>query len=134
MVLFAPAGLCLLQAFEPIGQRPVWRWCPDQHDVEQTVWMPYGENRTCLRLHNRRTRSLTLRWRPFAPMCWFHDLTRDGSAAVEVVREVGDCVRISSPSSPHRRPDRRVGLVFSARGALVLECRSTRRAVPWIRL
>ncbi len=98
--LFAPAGLCPPMSFELVGQRPVWRWHADGNDVEQTVWMPYGENRTCVRLHNRGARSVRLRWRPFAPMRWFHELTRGASAAVEVSCEAGDRVRISAPSSP----------------------------------
>ncbi len=91
-----PDGYRRLTGFRLRGQRPVWRWELEGGVLEQTLWMPYGQNRTCLRFHNLRDAPITLRWRPFIALRWFHAL-RKGTHGVSLSRVDGDIVEFTGP-------------------------------------
>ena len=89
-----PGGFRRLTGFRLLGQRPVWRWDLEGGALEQTLWMPYGQNRTCLRFHNLLDAPVALRWRPFIALRWFHAL-RSGAHGVSLSRVDGDVVEFA---------------------------------------
>ena len=95
--VLSPEGFHHLTGFSLSGQRPVWCWQVADAVIEQTLWMPYSQNRTYIRFDNRGAKTVKLYWRPFVTIRWFHALLRGDGANFTVDIE-GTCgVRIRAP-------------------------------------
>ncbi len=95
--VLSPAGFGCLRGFQLHGQRPVWRWRAGDAEIEQTLWMPYGANRTFIRFQNDSAGMVRLCWRPFVTLRWFHALLHDEAVDFEVDMESAAAVRIQAP-------------------------------------
>ncbi|MEO6908597.1 MAG: amylo-alpha-1,6-glucosidase, partial [Abditibacteriaceae bacterium] len=71
----SPQGYQHLQEFS-VSPLPHWIYKAEGCDLEKTLWMPNGQNRTILRYHLRGGTQLQLRVRPFVTGRFYHSLLR----------------------------------------------------------